>query len=124
MSWRRINYIISYWLQQTHRRNMNKLRDTLHISLYVRTQDVIKAIQKPISEQEKLRLVENLIFKVQQVAGFDTCTTPDPDEIKNFTDLQWTLDYFSDRWCMSRANRIMAFVNTRNQELLRKSLHK
>lgn len=101
----------THWrIQQTLEKLKRKINDTFHIGLYWDTLRTIDKLEKTESIQEKVRITRALINKVKKIVYFDECTTTDENECKTWDDLQGWLSYFSDRWCMSRANRIVVFL--------------
>ena len=74
---------------------------------------------KKISDENKryTELFKYILYVKNHINGFDLCTTPCVTEIEDWDDLYGCLEYFSDRWSISRLNRIYAFYERQDFKL-------
>jgi len=94
-----------------------RVRDFFRIGLYHDTMRTIKKIHNAKDVKVKIKIARALVDKLKKVVYFDECSTVDENECKSFEELCNWLDYFSDRWSMSRLNRVVAFLERMDEGL-------
>lgn len=101
------------------KRIVDKVTDFLKISLFWKTIGEIDKLKRIQDEEKRYEELNRFVIYVKnKIPVFDICDTPPKDEMKTWDDLYGTLEYFSDRWAMSRLNRIYSFYDRHRYEKL------
>jgi len=90
---------------------MDKIKDALHLDLFHRTMKEIKKLKSIESEPDRYKELNRFIQWLKNRIPFDTFypIAIRDYKINNWDDFYLSLEYYSDRWNMSRLSVIYIF---------------
>lgn len=90
-------------------RTLYAIQDFLHLTLFWKTQRIIKQLQNEPDIVERFKQLYRFLSYVKNKMPLEVCSEPPENEIPSWATLYVLLNYFSDRWCLSRVLRAYRF---------------
>jgi hypothetical protein len=91
------------------------------MNLYRYTHRTIKKCKKEKQEKKRLSILFKFCNAMKNKMPMEPCFTPDLSEFNNWESVYFYMLYCSDRWCLSRINKLCTYLTSLDMKLWRES---